>query len=538
MSGKLSGSCLDNPTITDLAELNEQISATTSRSRKRDLIAAALSCVSPDQRSLMVSYLCGELPQGRIGIGPATLRELELPQPEPGGGLTLPRADRYFEQIKLIGGKGAKQRRAGTLATVLAETTRPGQLFLLRLLSGGLRQGALLGVVEAAVAAAAGVSAAALRRAVTLSGSLVEAARVAFSLGEPGLLEIQMSLLRPLAPMLASPAPSMEEAVGRWGRSWWELKLDGARVQVHRQADQVKVFSRSLREVTSSLPEVVEAALTFPSEGFVLDGEVVAVDKAGRCLPFQETMRRFGRRGAPRSLRRELPLRVCFFDLLLNGGQELLDRPFEERRRRLEDLVGSYAVEGQMVESQEQAEKFLARAMQDGYEGLMAKNLDGCYEAGRRGAHWLKLKPYHTLDLVVIGAEWGSGRRRGWLSNLHLAAADPVSGDMIMLGKTFKGLSDKVLRWQTKRLLELEVERDEHTVYVRPELVVEIAFNELQSSPHYPGGLALRFARVKGYRGDKSAEQADTMDTVREFYRPDKLGQGERDGPFGEKDTV
>jgi len=318
--------------------------------------------------------------------------------------------------------------------------------------------------------------------------------------------------------MLAQTAEDAADAVGRLGRAALEFKLDGARVQLHKRDDEVKVYSRSLKDVTAAVPELVERVRALPAGELILDGETIALRADGTPQPFQTTMRRFGRRLEVDRLRRELPLTPFFFDLLYLDGQPLLDEPEEQRFAALSKVTsGGLLVPRTVTAAADEAQAFLEQALARGHEGIMAKALDAPYEAGGRGQRWLKVKPAHTLDLVVLAAEWGHGRRRGWLSNLHLGARDPEAGGFVMLGKTFKGMTDEMLAWQTERLLELEIGRDAYTVHVRPELVVEVAFNDVQASPHYPGGLALRFARVKRYRPDKNAAQADTVATVRQI---------------------
>jgi DNA ligase-1 len=335
--------------------------------------------------------------------------------------------------------------------------------------------------------------------------------------GMAGLDRFRLRPMQPIRPMLAQPAESMAEALGAHGSAALEYKLDGARVQVHRVKHEVKIYSRQLNEVTDSLPEVVEMVAALPGDELILDGEVLALREDGRPHPFQVTMRRFGRRSQVEKVRASLPLSVFFFDCLYRE-RELIDHPFAARREQLTDLAGEGPVVPGLVTNDEgEAAAFLTGALEAGHEGVMAKSLDSPYAAGNRGADWLKVKQAHTLDLVVLAAEWGSGRRQGWLSNLHLGAR-AADGSFVMLGKTFKGMTDRTLRWQTQQLLARELGREDHVVHVRPELVVEIAFNDLQASPHYPAGLALRFARLKRYREDKTAPEADTIDTVRQLY--------------------
>ena len=388
-----------------------------------------------------------------------------------------------------------------------------------KLLLGELRQGALEGLMVDAVSRASVIDGDAVRRALMFSGDLAAVTEAAMMQGSEGLAAFEIEMFRPLRPMLAQSADELEEVLERSEQIALEAKLDGARIQVHRVDSEVKVYSRSLRDVTHACPEVVESALALGVDSVILDGEAIALDSRGRSRPFQETMRRFGRKSEAGDLRARLPLSCFFFDMLLLNGESLVDEPYERRRERLEAVVSeSERVPSLVVEEPESARAFVDRMLGAGYEGVMAKSLDGVYQAGSRGSLWVKLKAAMTLDLVVLAAEWGSGRRRGWLSNLHLGARDTETGEYVMLGKTFKGMTDAVLEWQTHRLQELEVKRDQWTVHVRPELVVEIAFNELQRSNQYPGGMALRFARLKAYREDKRPEDADTMERVRDLF--------------------
>ena len=351
-----------------------------------------------------------------------------------------------------------------------------------------------------------------------MCGNLGDVACAALVEGASALSRYAIQLFRPVEPMLASPAENVSDALKAFGQAAFELKLDGARIQVHKSGDEVRVFSRALRDVTAAVPEVVEAVKPLPSREIILDGEVLALQRDGTPLPFQETMRRFGRRRDVDRLRWDLPLTPFFFDCLYADGRLLTAEPQRERFAALGTLVGAFAVPHRIIGDGNSAMDFFDRAIASGHEGVMVKSLDAPYAAGSRGSAWLKIKKVRTIDLVVLAAEWGSGRRRGWLSNLHLGARDPDRNRLVMLGKTFKGMTDTLLEWQTAALLEREVEREGHVVLVRPELVVEIAFNDLQESPQYPGGLALRFARVKGYRPDKSAEDADTLQTLQDIY--------------------
>jgi DNA ligase-1 len=352
-----------------------------------------------------------------------------------------------------------------------------------------------------------------------MSGNLSEVARAAIAEGARALSRYSIQLFRPVEPMLASPAESVSEAVETFGQAAFELKLDGARVQVHKSGERVRVYSRSLREVTAAVPEVVEAVSPLPAREVILDGEVIALQAKGTPLPFQETMRRFGRRLDVARLRMDLPLTPFFFDCLYVDGRPLVAEPQRNRFGVLKGIAERLAVPHRIIGEQSAAEAFFASSVAAGHEGVMAKSLDAPYAAGSRGRAWLKIKSVRSLDLVVLAAEWGSGRRRGWLSNLHLGARDPDRNGFVMLGKTFKGMTDALLEWQTAALLERETGRDGNVVFVRPELVVEVAFNDLQVSSQYPGGLALRFARVKSYRPDKAAAEADTLAALQDIYR-------------------
>ena len=487
--------------LAAVVDASSRVAQTSSRLAKRDAIAACLRGAAADEIEIAVAYLSGVTCQGRIGIGYATLAALRgshAAQP----GLTLRDVDAALTRIAATTGKGSAAE----------------QDFLLRLLVGELRQGALEGVMIDAIAAASNVPVADVRRAAMFVGDLGLVARVALTEGAGALAHYAVALHRPVQPMLAQPADDIADALARLGTAALEWKVDGARVQVHKAGDEIKVYTRNLNDVTASVPEVVEALQGVAARELILDGEAVALAAGGVPLPFQVTMRRFGRKLDVARMRTELPLAVYFFDCLHLDGTSLIDCPARERFDALTAALPTPLVIPRLITADvAAAEDFYADALVRGHEGVMAKALDAPYEAGSRGASWLKVKRAHTLDLVVLAAEWGHGRRQGWLSNLHLGARDPEGG-WVMLGKTFKGMTDALLEWQTHELLARELDRDAYTVHVRPELVVEIAFNDLQESPHYPGGLALRFARVKGYRPDKRAEEADTIDTVRSLY--------------------
>ena len=484
-------------------------------------MAGLLATVPPEELELATAYLCGSVPQEKLGIGYAALRAAasgtaaaESPQVE------LAEADATLDRIAAARGKGSAEARRRLLAGLLSRLTLDERRFLFGLITGELRQGALEAVVLEAVARAAGMPAADLRRAVMVAGDLPRVARAALTGGAAALSDYAVQLFRPVLPMLAGTAESAEAALQELGEAALELKLDGARVQVHKRGDEIRVYSRRLNEVTPAVPELVEVARTLPAGELIVEGEAIALRNDGSPHPFQTTMSRFGRRLEVERARETVPLTLFLFDLLYLDGASLLDQPLHRRAAALAGAVPEPLLVPRLVTgSTEEARDFLAGALDRGHEGIMAKALDAPYEAGRRGRRWLKVKPVRTLDLVVLAAEWGHGRRRGWLSNLHLGARDPEGGGFVMLGKTFKGMTDEMLAWQTARLQELELSRDGHTVYVRPELVVEVAFNDLQSSPQYPGGLALRFARVKGYRPDKTAAEADTLATLQEIWR-------------------
>ncbi|HXE80807.1 MAG TPA: ATP-dependent DNA ligase [Vicinamibacterales bacterium] len=503
--------------FVDLVQTSAAVAQNSGRLAKIAALAAFIRRVEPSQVHIAIAFLSGVPTQGRIGVGWALLERATAP-PAGEPSLTLTDVDQTLAAIAQTKGAGSAEHRKRLLWALLARATAPEQDFLMRLIFGELRQGALEGVLIDAVAKAADVPAAIVRRAAMMTGDLGLVAREALASGADGLSRFNIVTMRPVDPMLAETADTVEAALQRLGRAAFEWKLDGARIQVHKHEGEVRVFSRNLRDVTPAAPEVVEAVSALPARSLVLDGEVIALRPDGTPHPFQTTMRRFGRRLDVERLRAELPLTPFFFDCLLRDEEPLVDRPQRERFSILQDVLEGRAIVPHLVtDSVSEAEAFLDDALRRGHEGVMAKALDAAYAAGRRGLSWLKIKQATTLDLVVLAAEWGSGRRKGWLSNLHLGARHETG--FVMLGKTFKGLTDEMLRWQTARLLELETHRDSITVYVRPELIVEIAFNDIQVSPIYPGGLALRFARVKGYRTDKSAAEADAFETVQALYR-------------------
>jgi DNA ligase-1 len=503
--------------LTEVAATSAAVAATSARLGKVGQLAGCLARLAPGEVEIGVAYLSGELTQRQIGVGWATLRELLPPAAEPS--LSLVEVDAVLGQVGSLAGAGSKQARRDRLADLFGRATEAEQRFLRSLLTGELRQGALAGVMVDAVARAAGQPGRDVRRALMLRGDLGAVATAALTAGAAGLAGFRLEVGRPVLPMLAQTADSVTAALGRVSPAAVEWKLDGVRIQVHRAGADVQVFTRSLDEITGRLPEVVAAALGLPVESAVLDGEVIALQPDGRPHPFELTASRVGTRSDSAELRRTLPLTPILFDLLHLDGADLIDRPAAERHAALARAApASLRVPRTVTDQPDEAAAVLADALARGHEGVLVKSLDSPYEAGRRGAGWLKVKPRHTLDLVVLAAEWGHGRRRGWLSNLHLGALDPATGGYVMLGKTFKGLTDEMLGWQTERLRELAVDGNDWAVRVRPELVVEVAFDGVQTSPRYPGGVALRFARVLGYRTDKSAAEADTIDTVRRIH--------------------
>jgi DNA ligase-1 len=462
-----------------------------------------------------VPYLSGGTRQGRLGVGHHLIADASSARPAEDATLTIADIDRALATIAAASGKGSAAARARVLRDLFSRATAGEQDFLRRLLYGELRQGALEGVLIDAVAKASGIAVARIRRAAMMAGDLGAAARAALVEGDAALDRFSVRLMSPVQPMLADSESSVDAALERLGDAALEYKLDGARVQLHKAGDEVRLFSRTLNDVTASAPEIVEIARGLPARDVILDGEVIALRPDGTPRPFQETMRRFGRKRDVERERAAMPLTPFFFDLLYADGTPLVDETQERRMAALVDLAGPLVVPHVVRPTREQAEAFGREALSRGHEGVMAKLLASPYAAGRRGSSWLKIKQARTLDLVVLAAEWGHGRRRGWLSNLHLGARDPETGGFVMLGKTFKGLTDELLAWQTAKFQEIAIGRDAYTVFVRPELVVEIAFNEIQTSPIYPGGMALRFARLKRYRPDKSAQDADTIQTVR-----------------------
>ncbi|MEV0310414.1 ATP-dependent DNA ligase [Nonomuraea fuscirosea] len=502
--------------LIDVVRVSEAVTRTSARLGKIGHLAELLGRVGPDEAEIAISYLSGELPQRQVGVGWRTLED--IPQPKLAATATLTAVDELLSQIKAVSGQGSQAARKALVAELFAGLTSQEQQFMRRLLHGELRQGALDGVMIEAVAKASGAPSADVRRALTLRGWLPAVGAAALGGGVEALRGFRLEVGRAVSPMLAGSAPNVAAALEKAGTpAALEWKLDGVRVQAHRSGPStVTVFTRTLDDITAQVPELVEAVLAMPSDDLVLDGEVIALRPDGRPHPFQVTASRVSSKTNVERLREQTPLSVFFFDALRVDGADLLDLPYSQRQEALAGAVPPGLLTPRLVTGDvAEAEKFFTDVVRAGHEGLVVKSLASPYAAGRRGAGWIKVKPRHTLDLVVLAAEWGHGRREGKLSNLHLGARDPEGG-FVMLGKTFKGLTDELLAWQTERFLELaEGPTDGWTVTLRPELVVEIAFDGVQRSPRYPGGMALRFARVLRYRPDKRVEDADTVDTVR-----------------------
>ncbi|MFF9869549.1 ATP-dependent DNA ligase [Streptomyces sp. NPDC013953] len=506
--------------LARLAEVSDQVAATSARSRKIAALADLFAATPPDEAPLVIAYLAGRLPQGRIGVGWSTLKQSVPPAAE--ATLTVSDTDAAMTALAQVAGPGAQAERQRLVRGLMAAATPPEQQFLLRLLTGEVRQGALDAVALEGVALATAAPAADVRRAVMLDGSLPRVAQALLAEGPAALERFRLRVGTPVHPMLAHSAKSVAEAIAALGPCAVEEKLDGIRVQVHRSGDDVRVYTRSLDDITDRLPEVSAVARALDGDRFILDGEVIALDAAGRPSPFQDIASRVGSRLDVATAAAALPVSPVFFDVLAADGTVLLDLPGRERHAELARLVPEpMRVRRTVVEDPSEpaltdaADAFFADTLRRGHEGVLVKALDAPYSAGRRGRSWLKVKPVHTLDLVVLAAERGHGRRTGLLSNLHLGAR-AADGSFVMLGKTFKGLTDAMLRWQTERLHELAVEDDGFTVRVRPELVVEIAYDGLQRSPRYPAGITLRFARVVRHRPDKRAAEADTVERVLE----------------------
>ena len=495
--------------FAEVVEVSATVGGTRSRKAKVEALAGLLRALDPAEVEPAVAWLAGEPRQGRLGTGWRTLAALDAPA-APASSLTIAAVDDALAEISGSSGTGSARRRGALLAALFGAATDEEQRFLVRLLTGELRQGALEGVLTEAVAAAAGVSSELVRRGLMLSGALPVTARAALVDGAAAVAAFRLEVGRGLRPMLASPASSLDAALTELGEHVAvEYKLDGARIQVHRSVEQVWVFTRSLRDITDKVPELVALALALPCRAVVLDGESLALTDDGRPRPFQETM----------SLASAGALKPRFFDCLHLDGEDLLDAPLRERLAALDRVAGEHRMPGLVEPTATEAAALLDEALTAGHEGAMVKSLDAPYAAGRRGRAWQKVKPAHTLDLVVLAAEWGYGRRTGKLSNIHLGARDPDGGPPVMVGKTFKGMTDELLAWQTEQFSARALRTEGHVVYLPPDFVVEIELDGAQASTRYPGGVALRFARVQRYRPDKTAADADTIDAVRAMLR-------------------
>jgi ATP-dependent DNA ligase I len=493
--------------LADVVAVSREVAATSSRSQKGAILADLLRRLDPSEIPLAVGFLAGVPRQGRVGVGYSTIYRIERPPAEEAS-LTVHELDRAIAEVRELTGSGSAARRQQTLGELLGRATGPEADFVKRLFTGELRQGALAGVMIDAIAKAAGVSGEVARRALMLSGDLASTAEIAITKGEEGLREVRFEIFRPILPMLASSAASVPEAVASFDRSSVEWKLDGIRIQIHRRRDDVRIYTRNLNEITDALPGIVEAVRRLRVTEVVLDGEALWMGEHGPAA-FQDTVSQIDSGRPPEGV-------VTFlFDVLHVAGDDLLDTPLEERAVRLEAIAPHLKIPSVLTADPDEAQRILDEALSAGHEGVVVKDAASLYSAGRRGKTWRKVKPVQTYDLVVLGAEWGHGRRQGWLSNLHLGARDPRTGEFLMVGKCFKGLTDELLEWQTKELLAREAGRRGIAVFVRPELVVEIALDGVQSSTRYPGGVALRFARVKRYRPDKNAEEADSIDDLR-----------------------
>jgi DNA ligase-1 len=506
--------------FADVVAVSRAVAGTSGRLEKIDRLADLLRRTPPDDIEIVVGCLTGQPRQGRLGIGWALLAPMRSVPPAHASSLEVRTVDATFDRMAATAGAGSAEARGRLLQELLGQATHDEQDFILRLLIGELRQGALEGVLLEAIARASAIPAVRVRRATMLAGDIGIVARTAIVEGDDALARFILQPFKPVQPMLADSAADVADALSNLGEASFEYKLDGVRIQAHKLDDDVRVFSRNLRDVTVAVPEVVNVVRAMPARELVLDGEAIVLRSDGTPHPFQITMRRFGRKLDVDHLKETLPISPFFFDVLYVDGDALVDEPLTRRVEMLNRIVVPRNLVPRIVTSSaSDAAEFAARARASGHEGVMAKALDAGYAAGRRGSAWLKVKEARTLDLVILAVEWGSGRRKGMLSNLHLGARDTERGGFVMLGKTFKGLTDEMLAWQTKRFLEIEIARDDYTVYLRPEIVAEIAFNDIQASAQYPGGLALRFARVKRYRNDKTAAEADTFATLQTIYQ-------------------
>jgi DNA ligase-1 len=504
--------------FADVVEASRLVADTSARSRKIAILADLLRTLDADEVPIVVGFLSGVPRQGRVGVGYATVYGTQAPASEQPS-LRVVDVDRAITEIEASTGSGSTTRRRELLEGTLGRAAAPEAEFLRRLLTGELRQGALAGLMADAVAKAAGVPGATARRALMLSGDLTQMAQIAMTEGEPGLRRIGFQIFRPILPMLASTSASVADALSGFEEASVEWKLDGIRIQIHRRDEEVRIYTRNLNEITATLPGIVAAVLRLPVRQAVLDGEALWMSEEGPGS-FQHTVSQIDSDAPAEGI-------VTFlFDVLHVDGEDLLDAPLRERAARLAAIAPELKIPSMLTSDPGEGERVLEASLKAGHEGVVIKDAASAYAAGRRGKAWRKVKPVRTYDLVVLGAEWGHGRRRGWLSNLHLGARDRATGGFVMVGKCFKGLTDELLRWQTGELLAREAERRGIAVLVRPELVVEIALDGVQSSTRYPGGVALRFARVKRYRPDKTADEADVIDDLRALLPGGPLSAG------------
>ena len=493
--------------FAEVVTASRLVGETSSRSKKVAILGDLLRRLEPDEVPICVGFLSGAPRQGRVGVGYSTVYAIDS-VPADDATLTVVEVDRAIDEIEHATGPGSARKRSELLADLLGRATAEEAAFLQRLFTGELRQGALAGIMADAIAKAAGVPGEIFRRALMLSGDLTRMAEVAMTDGEEGLRAVGFELFRPILPMLASTGATVSEAMSSFERASVEWKLDGIRIQIHRRDRDVRIYTRNLNDITETLPGIAATALQLPVRQAVLDGEALWMRDGGPAA-FQETVSQMDSDAPPEGI-------VTFlFDLLHLDGEDLLDVPLVEREARLAAIAPELTIPRVLTADPEEGERMLEASLEAGHEGVVVKDAASMYAAGRRGGAWRKVKPVRTYDLVVLGAEWGHGRRQGWLSNLHLGARDPRTGDFVMVGKTFKGMTDELLRWQTETLLERETSRRGIAVMVRPELVIEIALDGVQTSTRYPGGIALRFARVKRYRPDKDAGEADTIDDLR-----------------------
>lgn len=504
--------------LSELVATADEVTATSSRLAKIDALARLLAQAAPDEIAPLTGLLLASPRQGRLGVGWRGLAALDLTHAEESA-LTIADVDLALDALATASGTGSAAVRTATLTDLASRATAAEWDFLARAMLGELRTGALGGVLLDAIARASDRPVATVRRAAMLSGDLGQTALLALTGTAEDLENVGLQVGRPVLPMLAATAATPTAALELTGEASVEYKLDGARIQVHRHGDEVGVYTRSLADITHRVPEIVEIVRALPAQDLILDGETLALDEDGGPRPFQQTMSRFGA-----DVSRELVLRPWFFDVLHADGRDLLDEPLSVRLDELDRIAGEWRMPGIVTADPAAAEQLSVDALAAGHEGVVVKAIDSRYAAGRRGRSWIKVKPVLTYDLVVLAAEWGSGRRRGKLSNLHLGAYDPDGefgepGGFVMVGKTFKGLTDELLQWQTDTFPSYEIDRSPYAVFLRPELVVEIAIDGVQQSPRYPGGIALRFARVKGYRPDKTAADADTIQTLRALLR-------------------